>query len=75
MAPGRRAKNGWYDGIEVDRKTVSQYDRMGFKMGRADGWEVGMAYRARLVRLAQWRGKEPTPSGAHHPQEAYAGEI
>ncbi len=52
MAPGRRTKNGWYDGIEVDRKTVSQYDRMDFKMGRAGGWEVGMAYRARLVRLA-----------------------
>ena len=64
MAPGRRAKNGWYDGIEVDRKTVSQYDRMDFKMGRAGGWEVGMAYRARLVRLAQWRGKEPKPSAS-----------
>ncbi len=62
MARGRRAKNGWYDGIEVDRKTVSQYDRMDFMMGRAGGWEVGMAYRSRLVRLAQWRGKEPTPS-------------
>jgi hypothetical protein len=23
-----------------------------------------MAYRARLVRLAQWRGKEPTPSAS-----------
>ena len=61
MMPSRRAKNGWYPGIEEDRKLVSQYDKMDFKMRRVGGWEAGREYRAKLVRLAQWRGKEEAP--------------
>ena len=61
MLPSRRAKNGWYPGIERDRKLVSQLDKLDLKMNRASGWASGLAYRARLVSTGQWRGEEPTP--------------
>jgi hypothetical protein len=64
MMPSRRAKNGWYPGIEADRKLIGQLDRMAFKMGRGGGWVTGLAYRTRLVRLGIWKGTEPTPSAA-----------
>ena len=51
MMPSRRAKNGWYPGIEADRKLVSQLDKMDFKMSRGGGWAIGLDYRSRLVRL------------------------
>ena len=61
MLPSRRAKNGWYAGIERDRKLVSQLDKLTFKMGRGGGWAKGLEYRSRLVGTGQWRGTEPAP--------------
>jgi hypothetical protein len=62
MLPSRRAKNGWYAGIERDRKLVSQLDKLTFKMGRGGGWAKGLEYRSRLVSTGLWRGAELTPS-------------
>ncbi len=57
-----QSENGWYFGIERDRKLVSQLDKLTFKMGRGGGWVKGLEYRSRLVSTGQWRGAEPTPS-------------
>jgi hypothetical protein len=73
MMPSRRAKNGWYPGIEADRKLVGQLDKMAFKMGRVGGWVTGLAYRTRLVRLGIWKGTEPTPSAAWEPAAQEVG--
>ncbi len=54
MLPSRRAKNGWYAGIERDRKLVSQLDKLTFKMGRSGGWAKSLEYRSRLVSNEQW---------------------
>ncbi len=72
MLPSRRAKNGWYFGIERNRKLVSQLDKLTFKMGRGGGWVKGLEYRSRLVSTGQWRGAEPTPSLASGNDEQAA---
>jgi hypothetical protein len=77
MLPSRRAKNGWYPGIERDRKLVSQLDKMDFKMSRGGGWAKRLEYRSRLVTSGQWRGEElaPSPEWGEAEQVAWLATV